>query len=132
MSASTPLRVAVGEGSSPIYTATLLDADSNPVPLASIAALRLTLRNTNTGSVVNSRNNASILNTNGGTYHATSGALEMRFSPSDMAFDVPGTDQYGDTCTLEATFRATWTREDGSSGGLSWRVVFDIRNMRDA
>lgn len=61
---------------------TLRDNDGAVIPVASLSALTLTLRDAKSGSIVNSRNAQNVLNTNGVTVNS-SGALVWTVATAD-------------------------------------------------
>jgi len=63
------------EGTGAIYTATLEDSDETAIPLANISAITLTLYNVADDSIINSREDQDVKNTNQVTIHSTSGLL---------------------------------------------------------
>lgn len=58
----------IPEGSTVFYRASLVDQDSVRIPVADVDAITLTLTDSATGTVINSRSAQSVLNTNNGTY----------------------------------------------------------------
>jgi hypothetical protein len=116
--------ILVNEGTSAKYSTTLLRDDGQPVPLADLNTLTLTLYNKDSGAIINSRNNANVKNAGGGTYHATSGAFDMIFSAADMAAlgvapNAPLVERH------VVLFKATWA----GNGALNWEVEIDVRNL---
>lgn len=79
------LTKVVNEKASAIYSSTLKDASGVVIPLADITALTLSLYSLDDPdrAAINSRSAQSVLNENGGTYHATSGELSIVLSPLD-------------------------------------------------
>lgn len=112
--------LCVNEGSEVDYTATLLDKAGAPVPLVSLTDIKVTLKDVETGDVINTRNAQSVKNTAGGTFHATSGLFTMTFDESDNAIVTA-------TARKEkhlATFLATWT-----GGQHQWDVIVRVQNL---
>lgn len=68
-----------------VYTATLKDdaVIPEPVPLASITSLAVTLYNASDKSVINGRDAQNALNANQCTYHATSGLFTFNMLAAD-------------------------------------------------
>jgi hypothetical protein len=71
------------------YQVTLKDHAGQPVTLASLTALTLTLYDVVTGGVINSRENQNIKNANGGTFGAGDGLLTMDFVAADTPIVNP-------------------------------------------
>lgn len=88
-------------------TATLNDEDGNPLALASINTLTLTLYDEITGTVINGRTGSNILNTGGGTLAATSGAFTLTLSPNDMAINDTDRDDEIHVALVEWTYNAS-------------------------
>ena len=118
--------LCVNEASQREYTATLRDKPiapatvGDPVPLASLTALTITLKDVETGGVINTRTAQSVKNANNGTYHATSGLFTMAF----QALDNIIVDPLIRTEIHLATFLATW-----SGGQHQWDVVVKVKNL---
>ena len=111
----------ITERSSARYTATLLDEAGAAVPLTSLTALRLWLRTVRNGTVINARNDQDVLNTNGVTYHATSGLLTWALAPADNAIISDTGLEFH-----EAVFRATW---DAGAKAKTWRVRIKVVDL---
>lgn len=73
------------ELSSGVYTATLTDENGDAVPASAINSLKLTLKDVDSGTIINSRDRQDVLNTNNVTVHATSGLLTWTIQPADNA-----------------------------------------------
>jgi len=71
------------EGSTADFTATLVDDNGNPVPLASLTSLQLTYEDDFTGTVINSRQDQDVLNTNNCTFGVTDGLFTWHIQPED-------------------------------------------------
>jgi hypothetical protein len=67
------LTIDVVEGGSRTYEYDLKDGTGAAIPLAQVSALTATLYNKTPEAIINSRDAQSVLNVNGGTYHATNG-----------------------------------------------------------
>lgn len=79
----------VAEGSVALYSGTLTQEDGvTPVPGASIDSIVVTLTDVVTGAVINSRNQQSLINVNGGTFDVTgtTGAFSWELSADDNPF----------------------------------------------
>lgn len=116
-----PFELCIEEGGEVDYQATLLDKAGGPVPLVAITDLTLTLTNKASGTVINSRASASVKNTGGGTYHATSGLFTMTFA----AADNPIVNAAKSVERHIATFQATWS----GGGAKNWEVIVSVRNL---
>lgn len=72
------------EGTTRLFTATILDENSVAIPAASLATLTVTLTSLHSGAIINSRNAQSILNANGGVVDSA-GKLSWTMSAADNA-----------------------------------------------
>ena len=104
------------EGSSGVYTATLLDESGEAV--TALDTLRVWLRDVASGQIINSRNGQSLLNENGGAFSA--GVLTWTMSPDDHA--IIGSSAIE---RHEAVFEAVWD----ATKAKTWRVYFDVTNF---
>lgn len=111
--------ITVNEGNIALISGTLTDEAGDAVPLAAIATLTLTLYDADLDSIINSRNAQSILNTNGGTLHATTGAFTLTLSAADNV--IVTTREAGRTETHYGLVEATWT------GGGYWSGLLRVR-----
>ena len=125
MSAPIVKKIRVDELNSAWFSGVLKDERGVVVPSASLTALLLKLYNRTVDSIINSRNAVSVLNANGGTYHATNGTFEMTFASADNPI-VDTTLAEGQTETHDALFVATW----GSGGRKAWIVRLIVKQMR--
>lgn len=66
-----------------LFSGTLLDEDGDAIPLANINSLTLTLRDTMTGSAINSRSAQNVLNSNNVTVNNTTGAVNWSIQVGD-------------------------------------------------
>ena len=111
----------IDESTTAVYTATIKDENGVPIPLAQITALTLTLFNTKSMSIINTRDDQNVLNANGVVIHPTSGLLTWNISPEDTVIE-------NDVMTLEARVaQFIWTYGAGKRG--SHERVFYIRNL---
>jgi hypothetical protein len=115
-----PFELCVNEGSQKEYSATLLDEDDAPVVLASLADIVVTLKDFETGEVINGRDAQSVKNANGGAFHATTGAFTMDFDEEDNVI-VTETNRKEKHI---ATFLATW-----NGGQHQWDVIVRVQNV---
>ena len=117
---SETFEICVNEGSQKEYSAILKDQDDAPVPLAALTDIVVTLKDVETGEVINDRDAQTVKNANGGTYHATTGALTVLFSELDNVIVTDGSR----TERHIATFLATW-----SGGRHQWDVIVKVKNL---
>jgi hypothetical protein len=73
---------AINEGESAKYATQLAASTGEPFPIAALAAARLTLFDISTGTIINSRNDQDVLNTNDVTIDAD-GLLTWNVQPAD-------------------------------------------------
>lgn len=92
-----------GEGGR--MTGTLKDAAGVAIAKASVSSITVTLTDAGSGSVVNSRNGQNVLDANGGTLDATSGAFAWTITSSDTTL----VDANGDSEEHTADFTVTGT-----------------------
>ena len=120
MSCDTPFETCCEERGTFLYSGTLLDENGAPVTLAALTAFTMDLVDKATGTVLNSRTAVDILNTNGGTFHATTGAFTFRFQAADnvIVTDAKQTERH------IATFHATW-----ATGVKHWEVHVSVDNL---
>ena len=122
---TAPATVDVQERTSGAYEATLLDEDDAAIAAASIDSITLTLIETRSGDVVNSRSAQSVLNANGGTMHATSGLFRWEWEPEDTA--ILGSTPNSDIERHLATITVTW---DSGTKQQHREVLLRIKNLR--
>lgn len=106
------------ERSSGVYTATL--TDENGTAVAALDSLVVWLRDVQTGAFINSRNNQSLLNTNGGTFSA--GVFTWQMAPADHQILGAAVRE-----RHQAVFRATW---NSGAKARTWDVLFDVVNYQ--
>ena len=103
-------------------TATITRQDgTTPLLLSEIDTLELTLFVEDGGAIINSRDGNDILNTNGGTVHATSGLLTLLLDPLDMA--VLGSARFETHIAL-----IEWTYDVGAQSG-GQEIAFTLQNF---
>lgn len=128
MEVCLPLELEINERSTFVYTAILKDEDGNPVELAAIDSLTLTIIEEESGDVVNSRNAQDVLNNNNVTLHASTGLLTWNVQVLDTAI-VNTETPYGSFETHIATFTIAWT--DGAEEKQMHREIFlKVKNLR--
>lgn len=116
--------VEINELNSAFVEFDVVDEQGNPVPLAAIATFTIDLFDDRTGAVINNRANLNIKNTNGGTYHATTGHATFTFESNDNPIIGAWSRGYRETHT--ARFTLTW----GSSGYWSGEVQLKVANLQ--
>lgn len=112
----------ITEGSTVYLTGTILDHLLAPVPSAALFSLKVWVTDLKTGSVINNRNGQSILNVNGGTIHATTGAWTFKLGALDSAI-VNTTDPYERHRVL-----VEWAYNVGQDKG-SMEFILPYRNL---
>lgn len=123
MSLAEPYEIEVNESSSLVYTATLKDEDDDPILAADISALTLTLIETDSGDVVNSRDGQNVLNTNNCTIHATSGLFTWNIQVEDTEILGAGVDEFE---THLATITVGW----GTGRQMHREILIKVKNLR--
>ena len=101
--------VNVLEGASADVVITFSDAAGNAIAKANLATLKATLYDVESNSVINSRDDQSVLDANDGVV-ATDGTLTLRLQPEDhviVTADLPA------GSTESHVLRLTWTWSDG-------------------
>lgn len=111
--------ITINEGNIALVSGTLTDEAGDAVPLASLSTLTLTLYDRATDTIINSRTAQSILNTNGGTFAATSGAFTLTLSSNDNPI-VTSALAAGRTETHIGLVEATW------AGGGYWSGIIRV------
>lgn len=119
-----PLVYDVLEKTTPRYSAVVLDDQGNPLPVASLTTLTLTLYVVNadgTTTIVNGRNAQSVLNVNNVTVDSL-GNVIWTVQPADLTFVDP-------TLAFERHIALwQWTWSSGSKAGKH-EVVLNVQNM---
>ena len=124
--------VRVNEGGTGYYSCTLQKVSTSSLPtvtweaitLAEISALTITLykRGVSSDTIINSRDGQSILNVNGGSVHATTGAFTMTFAGVDTAISE-------DSLAYEEHI-AVFTITTTSSVVGYWEAKVRVKNLR--
>lgn len=109
------------EGSSALYTATLTDETGAVIDGTALDSLTLTVCNTATLAIVNSRAAQNVKNTNGVTVTAL-GALTWLMAPADMVILNPLLAYEGRTALLVATW-ASGTKQ------MTHTFTWTVRNL---
>lgn len=112
----------INEGMSLYLTGSLQDHAGVVIPSAGVSTLKLWVTDEATGAVINGRSGVSILNTNGGTLHATSGAWTLLLRSADAPIVTPGTGYERHLVLVE------WTYNGGADKG-SKEMVVTVRNL---
>mgnify|MGYP001591915789 CR=1 FL=1 len=121
MSTTIPERIDTSEGTRGTYTATLEKPNGDPIALADLSTLTLTLKDRYAGSVINSRNAQNVLNMNNVTFHATTGLLTWDIQALDNP--IVSADRKGPELHI-ATFKAApW---------LGWDVYIYVKRLGKA
>lgn len=108
------------------YRATIVDTDGSAIPASSITTLTVKLTDINTGSVINSRNDQSLLNANDGTVDSN-GLLSWYMRSADNPIVTSSS-----SASVEshlAMFTVTWLDIRGVSQKSKWPVVFNVVNL---
>jgi len=118
----------VPEGTTPIYRATLYKENGvDVIALADMTSMVMTLYNDATEELINSRDHVDVLNANGGTLDATSGAFEMAFEAEDMTV-VNADVANGEADPVYALFQ--WELTNGQKGSHQVKIdVLKVANL---
>lgn len=101
---------------------TLKDETGAAVASAAMSTMTLTLYNTRTGTILNSREAQNVLNANNVTMHATSGLVTWTMQPADNAIEQPGRDFE----VHIGLFRMTWA---SGAKEFAHRVKLNVYNI---
>lgn len=123
MGFQTTITETVPEQVSVRITGVIKDEAGNGVPGANLTTLTLTLYDSSTESIINSRNDSDINGVNGGSVDA-SGNLVMKLSPADNALIGTG-DSEKHIALIE------WTYNSGADTGRA-EVIFTVANLKRA
>lgn len=123
MGFQTTITETVPEQVSVRITGVIKDEAGNGVPGANLTTLTLTLYDSSTESIINSRNDSDINGVNGGSVDA-SGNLVMKLSPADNALIGTG-DSEKHIALIE------WTYNAGADTGRA-EVIFTVANLKRA
>lgn len=115
--------VEINELNSLYIEGDVVDQEGDPVPSAAVSAFAIDLYDDKTGTVINGRDEQSIFNVNGGTYHPTSGHFTFTFESEDNP--IIGSYRRGYREPHTARFTLTW----GSSGRWDGEVRLYVGNM---
>ena len=112
------------EGTLAKYTATITDEAETAIALSAMTTLTLTLYDAETGTVINSRNDQDVLNTNNVTV-SSAGLLTWLIQPADNA--IVGTRRRaGQYEKHVALFEYTWS---SGSKASKHEVTLEIRQL---
>ena len=92
-------------GTTPVYTATLVDGSGNPISGVTLAALTLTIADTLTGTIINGVSQINILNTGRGTIDAA-GLLTISLEPGDTSMSETTGPQVQRSLIIDWTYNA--------------------------
>jgi hypothetical protein len=121
--ALTPSQRRVREGCTALYTATIQDEANDPLLLTDLTTLTLTLYDKTTGSIINSRDDQDVKNTNGVTVSA-GGVLVWTMSPADnVIVGAPSRNQPEQHVAL-----FEWTWDTGTKAG-KYEVQIDVEQL---
>lgn len=112
---------ALNEGTTGSYSCTLTDTAGAAISSASVSAITATLRDVETGAIVNNRDAQNVLNANGGTL-AVGGVFTLILSAADTAQSSTGRTLQARRLTLAVTY------DDGT---LTHEVTFYVRALAD-
>ena len=106
-----------------IYTATLQNGAGVPIVKANIVSAQLTLKDVDTGEVINSRLNQNIIDDNNVTIHDTSGLLTWTIQPEDNVLINPA--------RQSETHRAVFDIVYSSTQRLRYELYLQVRNITE-
>lgn len=111
------------EGTSGLYTATLLDEEGLPVPASDLVSIQLWLREIESGEIINDRNGQNVLGDglSGVSFHDTNGGLSWQIRPADNA--IAGTSGVE---THEMIWRIIW--DEGNKAKVHRRYI-KVKNV---
>lgn len=117
----TTISAEVAEKVTVRITGTIKDHTDTAIPAASLSTLTLTLYEKKSGTIINTRSAANVLNTGGGTV-TSGGVLTMVLDPADNALvtQAPATEVH------VALFE--WTYNSGAAAGRAL-VEFTVSNF---
>ena len=122
---ATPFVISLTEGTTPVYSATLVGEDGNAVSAAAFSAARLTITYGTGGTVVNDRDGQNVLNANGVTISA-GGEVEWKIAENDTIAVV---DNPGQWFQHRAVFVLEWDDGDGVPRQLVREILLAIRHV---
>ena len=121
MASRTTLTEVFAEGKTAKITAVIEDEDGNGIDVANLGTVTLTLFNDRSRAIINSRNQADIKNTGGGTIDS-SGNLTLVLSAADMAILNASNDAERHVAFIE------WTYSSGTKDG-GHEIAFTVTNL---
>ena len=118
----TALADVLNEQTTHVLSATMLDENGTPIPASSAASCTLTLYETASETIINSRSATNILNTNGGSWDVN-GLWKYTLTAADNAII--------NTAVAEETHTALITYTYSSNPVMTGRhlIVFRVRNL---
>lgn len=117
------------ENSTPIYRGLLVDVYGVGIPAAAVSVLTLTIADTLTGTIINSCNQANILNTGRGTLDS-SGNLQILFEAADMSLsESPGVAQLQRSAIIDWTYATSGPTPPASTGQGRHQVNFIVQAL---
>lgn len=114
----------INEGTTAIYTASLIDETGAAIPLENLDSLTLTLCNKNDFSIINSRNAQDILNNNDVVVSAD-GVITWEMQPEDNIISSTKIG-YGHTETHIIFFEWEW---DNNTKKGNYETRIDVKKM---
>lgn len=116
----TTFTTIVNEKSTAKYTATLKDEDDVIIPAANIVSLTLTLCEVADGTIINSRDDQDVLNTNNVTVDS-SGILIYTIQELDNIIV--------NSALATEVHRATFKMTFNTTGKATWDIDISVRNL---
>lgn len=111
------------EGTTPLYTANIVDENGDAIAVASLLTLTLTYFDVRSGTIINSRNAQNILNANNVTVATAGVPAVTTLTWTLQAADTALVNTFRDTEDHYAIFRWTWP----GGRGAHW-IQLTIKN----
>ena len=121
-----PFSNDVNENSTYKYSATLLDENGDAIALASINSIKMTLIDTITGNIINSRDGQDVKNTNDCTMGSTDGEFVWNVQIEDTTIESPLAIPTNKRETHLATVSVLWA---SSTKQVNHEIVLKVLNM---
>lgn len=110
-------------GSTPSYTATIIDEDNDPVPSSVLSSVTLSIVDTASGSIINGVSAVNILNNDRGTVDQ-SGNLTVNLAASDTQIFNPANNLESRSLVI------TWVISGVGGGGTGKKQIdFSLQKM---